>query len=121
MQFFDDGSARLNAILCNEDIDLVAVEWASRPEFARLVLVIVALDDEYADVFDQIGANRLDVLHHPLNVVEGSFRILDQLVDRVFRRIAVELTRFIAPLLLPLRDLVNNMLEVLLQCLDLSL
>ena len=58
------------------------------------------------------------MLHDPRNVVEGGFRFLDQLVDGVFRRVAVELAHFIAPLRLPLRNLVNDMLEVLLQGLD---
>ena len=58
------------------------------------------------------------MLHHPRNVFEGVLGVLDQLVDRVFRRVAAELTRFIAPLRLPSRDLANNMLELLLQRLD---
>ena len=70
------------------------------------------------EVFDQIGANRLDVLNHPRKIAEGVLGILDQLVDRIFRRIAAELARFIAPLRLPSRDLANNMLEVLLQRFD---
>ncbi len=50
--------------------------------------------------------------------LKGSFRILDQLIDRVFRRVAIELAYLVAPLLLPLRNLVNDVLEILLQSLD---
>ena len=109
---------RLVAVLRDQDVDLVAVEQASRSEFDGLALVIFALDDEHGDIFDQIGANRFDVLEHPRNVVEGGFRILDQLIDGVFRRVAIELAYFVAPLFLPLRQLMNDVLEVLLQSFD---
>ena len=117
VQFFNDRN-RLVAVLSDEDIDLVAVEGTSGSDFARFAAVILALEDEHGEVFDQIGANRLDVLHHPRKVLEGVLGVLDQLVDRVFRRVAAELTRFIAPLRLPSRDLANNMLELFLQGLD---
>jgi hypothetical protein len=119
VQFFDWN--RLVAVLSDEDIDLVTVERTSGSDFARLAAVILALEDEHGEVLDQIGANRLDVLHHPRKALEGVLGVLDQLVDRILRRVAAELTRFIAPLRLPSWDLANNMLELLLQGLDDSL
>src|SRR5450759_3245509 len=117
MQFFNDRSP-LVAVLSDENIDLVAVEWAAGSNFARLAAVILALEDEHGEVFNQIGANHLDMLHYPRKVFEGVLGVLNQLVDRVFRRIAAELTRFLAPLRLPSLDLANNMLKLLLQRLD---
>ena len=44
MQFFNDRSG-LAAVLSDEDIDFVAVEWTAGSDFARLTAVILALED----------------------------------------------------------------------------
>ncbi len=52
------------------------------------------------------------------NVLEGCLRLVDQLIDREFRGLAIELPQFVAPLPFPLRKLVHDVLEILFQGLD---
>jgi hypothetical protein len=85
---------------------------------ARLGFTILAFSDEDPDVFDKIGSHRLNVLNNPSDVAEGCLRFLNEMIDGVFRGVAIVLTDFIASLSLPLRNLVDNMLEILFQSLN---
>ena len=52
---------------------------------------------------------------------KAAFDLLDQMVDREFGGVAVERPDFVAPLLVPLRDLANDMFELLFERLDVGL
>src|SRR3974390_2593 len=112
MQLLDNRRV-LVAVLGDQDVDLVTVEYVAGSEFSSVAVVIFTLDDKHGDIFDEIGANRFDVLNDPGKVIEGSLSVLNQLVDRIFRGVTIELAHLIAPLLLPLRQLMDDMFEVL--------
>ena len=117
-KIFDDRRSRRRPILHHQDVDFIAIERTPRPRFYKLVFAVLAFGDEHSDVLDEIGADRLDVLDDARNVGKPRLRFLDLLIDRIFRCFAIELAHLVTPLLLPLRDLQNDMFEILFQDFD---
>jgi hypothetical protein len=100
MQLLDDRSAwRLT--LGNKKVDLLAVKRTSGLHISRFGLSVLALANEDRNVVDKIGPDHLDVLDNPRDVAEGCLRLLDQVIDGIFRSVAIELPNAIASLFFP--------------------
>ena len=120
MQFVDDRRAG-GAVLRDEDVDLVTVERGSLQRLAGLAFAAVASRREHRHVLDQVGADRVDMLGDARDVGESGRDLLDQMVDRELGGLAIERAHIVAPLLVPLRDLADDVFEVALQRLDVGL
>ena len=111
-----------SAVLRDQQIDLIALERGGLRRIGRLALAALGSGGgEHRHALDQIRAHRLDMLGDARHVGEGGANLLDQMVDRIFGGLAVERPDLVAPLLVPLRNLANDALELLFQRRDLGL
>jgi hypothetical protein len=70
------------------------------------------------EVFDQVGADRVEIVEHRFDVVELRPYLFDRLADRIGRDFGGQAANRLAALLVPSRDLLDDLLELFLQRLD---
>src|SRR6516162_11178922 len=119
VQLFDDRRRLVFPCVTDENIDFVAFERAAYATAGGTSpLVALGFHHEHGDVLDEVATNRFQMLDDSRNVDEFGLGFIDRLADRKHRRVTVELADFLSMRLLPLRDLVHDMLKILLQSLD---